>query len=104
MSVLEPAANYRMTKLGVYAQVWAPYRCKHLCGLLYCGNLRPAPFLEELHTGGIVQCGGWVCAEKGGETLAVGKGWRAGAIGQLKKKKMEILLKTGRLRHPSFLS
>lgn len=50
------------------------------CGLLDGGDARPLPLLEELHPGGVVQGGGGVRSEEGGEALAVGQGGRAGAI------------------------
>lgn len=35
----------------------APYRGEHLCGLLDGSNLGPAPLLEELHAGWVMQRG-----------------------------------------------
>lgn len=52
-------------------------------GLLDGGDASPLPLLEELHPGGVVKGGRRVCAEEGGEALAVGQGRRTGAIGQL---------------------
>lgn len=49
------------------------HRREDFSGLLDRGYLAPLPLLEELDTGGVVQRGRGVCAEEGGESLAVGE-------------------------------
>ncbi|GCC41850.1 hypothetical protein chiPu_0025611, partial [Chiloscyllium punctatum] len=62
---------------------WWPYRGEDFCGLLNGGDLRPAPPLEELDPGGVVEGGGRVGPEEGGEALAVGESRRAGTVREL---------------------
>lgn len=58
--------------------------------MLNGGNLGPFPLLEELNSGGVVQCCGWMSPEECREALAVGQRRRAGAIGQLRQEQKHV--------------
>lgn len=68
---------------GGVGGVAGAYRGEDLRGLLDGGDLGPAPLLEELDAGGVVEGGRGVGAEEGGEALAVGQGGGAGAVREL---------------------
>lgn len=72
-----------------------------LGGLLDGGDLGPLPLLEELHTCGVVQRGGRVCAEEGGEALTVGQSRRAGAVRELKQEREKKTLRKEREENSS---
>lgn len=49
------------------------------------GDLGPAPLLEELYAGWVMQRGGGVRSEECGKALSIGERWRTGAVGQLEE-------------------